>query len=223
MVDEEITSEVKALVLTERKAYHLRALNDFKDAYGVERKAGEEWLVTLKNADTHIPDVYEDVVKEVKAYVLNNRQFCYILDPVDPNTGYNRFGKKILKKGECTFFLQPYESLEFGIQDVYVLGEEEALLLRAKENFEESKTVTRVAGERWMIYGPCDYIPPIEVEVITRRKAIPLDENEGIYVRNLKTGEVSAITGQCYMLKPYEELWELELPDVVEELIARQN
>lgn len=25
------------------------------------------------------------------------------------------------------------------------------------------------------------------------------------------------------MLKPYEELWELELPDIVEELIFRQN
>lgn len=31
-----------------------------------------------------------------------------------------------------------------------------------------------------MIRGPSEYIPPVEVEVIDRRKAIPLDNNEGI-------------------------------------------
>ena len=62
-----------------------------------------------------------------------------------------------------------------------------------------------------MIYGPCDYIPPIEIEVLESRKSIPLDENEGIYVRDTSTGEVKAVTGESYMLKPYEELWEMEL------------
>ena len=41
-----------------------------------------------------------------------------------------------------------------------------------------------------MIRGPVEYIPPVEVEVVTKRTAIPLDENEGIYVRNVKTGKV---------------------------------
>jgi len=40
-----------------------------------------------------------------------------------------------------------------------------------------------------------------------RRRAIPLDENEGIYVRDIKTGRVRAVTGQTYMLKENEELW----------------
>ncbi len=40
------------------------------------------------------------------------------------------------------------------------------------------------------IQGPLEYIPPVEVEVVTRRQAIPLHENEGIYVRNIKTGQV---------------------------------
>jgi phenylacetaldehyde dehydrogenase len=34
-----------------------------------------------------------------------------------------------------------------------------------------------------MIYGPRDYIPPVEVEIVEKRVSIPLDENEGIYVR----------------------------------------
>ena len=41
-----------------------------------------------------------------------------------------------------------------------------------------------------MIKGPTEYIPPIEVEIVTKRYAIALDENEGIYVRNIKTGQV---------------------------------
>ena len=34
----------------------------------------------------------------------------------------------------------------------------------------------------------------MEVDVVTKRKAIPLDENEGIYVRDIKTGKVSLQT-----------------------------
>lgn len=41
-----------------------------------------------------------------------------------------------------------------------------------------------------MIRGPTEYVPPVEVEVVCERKAIPLDENEGIYVRDVKTGKV---------------------------------
>lgn len=39
-----------------------------------------------------------------------------------------------------------------------------------------------------MIYGPCIYTPPIEVEVLEHRRKIALDKNEGIYVRDTKTG-----------------------------------
>lgn len=35
-----------------------------------------------------------------------------------------------------------------------------------------------------MIYGSCEYIPPVEVKVIETRKKIQLAEKEGIYVRN---------------------------------------
>ena len=52
------------------------------------------------------------------------------------------------------------------------------------------QNVDRMPGDRWMIRGPIEYVPPVEVEVVTRRKAMPLDENEGIYVRDVKTGKV---------------------------------
>jgi major vault protein len=70
-----------------------------------------------------------------------------------------------------------------------------------------------------MIRGPAEYIPPVEVEVVTKRKAIPLDENEGVYVRDTKTGKVRAMVGATYMLTQDEELWAKELPPAVEKLL----
>lgn len=61
------------------------------------------------------------------------------------------------------------------------------------------------------------------MEIVEKRKAIPLDENEGIYVRDIKTGKVRAVTGESYMLKPNEELWKKELPKIVEELLAKER
>jgi len=146
---------------------------------------------------------------------------CY-LDPVDRKTKKQQLGTRVLIKGPDSFFLQPGERLEAGIQDVQVLDTEEALLLRAREGFTEKtgdqSTVVN-PGDRWMIYGPRDYVPPVEVEIVEKRRAIPLDANEGIYVRDMKTGRVTAITGRVYRLSPYEELWDKELPPVVEELL----
>lgn len=220
-VDEEIVETVKAIILTEKSALHVRALKTFTDVYGKERKAGEEWLITTANTDTHIPDVYEQVVGEVPKKTLTNRQYAVVLDPIGDN-GKPQLGKKELRKGPQTFFLNPGEQLESGIQDVHVLGEEEALLLRAKESFKEDDVV-HSPGDRWMIYGPRDYVPPVEVEIVERRSKIPLDENEGIYVRNIKTGQVRAEIGQSYMLLPNEELWQKELPSVVEDLLAQEQ
>merc|ERR1719181_2674615 len=69
-----------------------------------------------------------------------------------------------------------------------------------------------------MVYGPCEYVPPVEVKILESRRALPLDENEGVYVRDLTTGKVRAVVGSTYMLAPDEELWEKELPAEVEAL-----
>jgi major vault protein len=74
-----------------------------------------------------------------------------------------------------------------------------------------------------MIHGPCDYVPPVSVEVLEKRRVIPLDENEGVYVRDIKNGKVRAVSGESYMLKSNEELWEKELPAVVEDILAKES
>ncbi|KAH9525551.1 hypothetical protein Btru_001682 [Bulinus truncatus] len=215
---EEVVDIVNAYVLTEKKALHMRALRTFKDDFGVTRKNGEEWLITMKDTETHIPNVYEEVVGVVNITTLNNRQYCVILDPVD-GQGKPQLGQKKLVKGEKSFFLMPGEKLEKGIQNVYILGEDEGLILRANETFVDGD-VTRSPGDRWMIRGPKEYVPSVEVEVAMKRQAIPLDENEGIYVRDIKNGKVRAIQGETYMLNQDEELWAKELPPTVEALLS---
>lgn len=82
-VNEEIVATVKAIVLTEKKALHLRAKRTFTDIFGKSRRAGDEWLITINDAETHIPDVYEELVGEVQLTTLNNRQYCIVVDPID--------------------------------------------------------------------------------------------------------------------------------------------
>ena len=47
--------------------------------------------------------------------------------------GKPQLGHRKLIKGEKSFFLKPGEDLEDGIQDMYVLGDDEGLVLRALE------------------------------------------------------------------------------------------
>lgn len=181
-------------------------------------------MITSTITQLHIADVFEEVVGEVPSTTLSNRQYCVILDPYDEKNRINKWGSRHLKQGEATFFLQPGEKLEGGVvQEVKVLSEDEALLLQAIEDLKDTEGKQRKAGERWLILGPREYIPPVQVRIIEKRRKIPLDENEGIYIRNLTTGEVRCVTGKTYLLEAHEELWEKQLPEVVETLIAQQK
>ncbi|XP_069508129.1 major vault protein [Ambystoma mexicanum] len=222
-VFEEVVDVVDAFVLTDTKALHLRATKTFRDDKANLRRTGEEWLVTIEDAEAYIPSVYEEVMGIVEITTLNSQQYCVVLNPVGRD-GKPQLGQKKVVKGEKSFFLLPGESLECGIQDVYILSEEEGLLLRAlqllEDKDEDGNDIQRKPGDRWMIRGPLEYVPPVEVQVLLTREAIPLDENEGIYVRDIKTGKVRAVIGHTYMLSQDEELWEKELPINVELLLA---
>jgi major vault protein len=108
----------------------------------------------------------------------------------------------------------------------YILKEDEALLLKAEEYFQDQvgdKKLERLAGDKWMVYGPCRYIPPVEVHILENRKTIPLDKNEGIYVRDTKKGSIRSVHGQSYMLEAHEELWEMDVDKTVDELLGQRN
>lgn len=58
-------------------------------------------------------------------------------------------GKKKLVVGEKSFFLQPNEQLEAGIQSVHILSEDEGVVVKCIESFtDEIENVTRVPGKK---------------------------------------------------------------------------
>ena len=179
---EEVLRLENAHVLTEKTALHLKAVRTFVDEYGKQRRNGEEWLVTSRESETHIPNVYEHVVGTVNLITLTNRQYCVVTNPVNAD-GVPQLGQQKLIKGEKSFFLQPGESLRSGIQDVFVLGEEESLVLRASEEYEDVQpdgtVVRRKPGDRWTVQGPCEYFPAVQIEVLARRCVAFTGERRG--------------------------------------------
>lgn len=219
---EEVVEVVHSYILTDKVALHLRALRTFVDDKEETRRSGEEWLIKMQDTESHITGVYEEVVGVVDITTLTSRQYCIILDPVGLD-GKPQLGQRKLVKGEKSFFLMPGEKLEKGIQNMYILGEDEGLIMRALEEFKDDDGSTKRPGDRWMIRGPIEFVPNVSVEVIAKRKTVPLDENEGIYVRDIKTGKVRSVIGETYMLNQDEELWSKELTPAVESLLTENK
>jgi major vault protein len=167
-IGEDAQRVVEGTVLTSTKALHLRAKITFEDVYGKERKAGEEWLVTSKMAPVHILGVYEETVAHVTATVLSSSQYCIIENPVVE--GECKLGERKLLSGPLVRFAEPKEVVK-RIAEVRVLNEDEALYVRAIEDFQDNGT-KRKPGDRWLVTGPLRYWPPLEVEILEQKRAI---------------------------------------------------
>ncbi|CAG5098752.1 Oidioi.mRNA.OKI2018_I69.XSR.g15943.t1.cds [Oikopleura dioica] len=216
---EMVIETLDSRVLTDKKALHVRATGNFTDFTGKERKTGDTWLVTKDDIEAFIPDICEEVVQEVAVTTLSSRQYCVIEDPVDANLK-NQRGKKILRRGEASFFLHPEESIPRGIQNFIILGEDEGLVLTANEAFTDENNISRAPGDKWMFKGPGEFVPTVETDIKCLNKAIALAETEGVYIRDIKTGRVRTEIGTTYLLKENEEFWEKELPEHVTKLIG---
>ncbi|KAL7677519.1 hypothetical protein ACOME3_003756 [Neoechinorhynchus agilis] len=212
-IEEQIVSVEHAVVLYDWKAICLEAASNHTDEFGVKRRAGDQWLVTSKLTDAYIADTCQTIVQDIKATELNKSQYCVIADPVDEN-GKNQVGTFKLIRGPAVFFLQPGEKIVDSIKPVYQLTENDGLILKCIDTMEGHQV-----GDLWSLRGPCEYVPPVTVQVVKERKAIALDENEGVYVRNTTTGKVRSVIGGNYMLTHEEELWEKHLPAEVEQLL----
>jgi major vault protein len=172
-VDEVIIKVVNGIVLEDQKtALHLRARRNFTDIYGRARKTGEEWVVTRKDAEIHIPDVCEEEVAISEAIVLKPNNYLTVLDPVGED-GKPQMGQKKIIKGPGYYFMLPGERSS-GVQNSEVLFPESGLVVQASQDFEEVDGATRKqrkAGEKWWIYGPKEYFPPPQVLILQRRTA----------------------------------------------------
>ncbi|GFR87232.1 major vault protein-like [Elysia marginata] len=223
-VFEEVISVDKSYTITPHTALHLKATMTLTDVMGSHRHAGEEWLLTSDMTPEYLGQVGVKVVKVVKLTVVRKGQYAVILNPVDEN-GKAQLGQKSLRVGLCSFFVHPYESLDKQtVQNARILSEQESLVLRAINDFTETvegKKIKRKTGDQWLINGPCNYIPPVEVEIIKQRSTIPLNKNDGIYVQNMQTGKVRLVMGPCaYRLTAHEEPWVKQLSEETEELLS---
>jgi len=180
-VYEEVVAILEGIILTHKKAIHVKALRTYHDRNNVQRKAGTQWLVKRDDCEVFIPDVTEEVVNSnVPLMVLTSRQFCFIVDPVDTETGKQNFGTKKLLKGPLTFFLQPGERSDLS-QNVQLLGREEYIKLTANEGFEDGK-IKRKPGDKWIIYGPNEVWMTDEIRQVERGRAFLVIEPLGIYL-----------------------------------------
>jgi len=218
---EEDLGFVTASVLTSSNALILKASCNFTDCYNNHRKAGDSWLIKDTDSSMHIVDVNEQLVKRVNATVLTTDQFCYVTDPYDHDKKTNNFGTRVVRRGPTAFFLYPNEGIDLqnhktGIRNISVLSCRDGVLIKALQKIGDKNP-----GDRWMEYGPQAYLPPSEVEIIREVQQLPLDKNEGIYVRNTKTGQCKAVIGENYMLSPDEERYSLELPALTKKLLSK--
>ena len=70
---------------------------------------------------------------------------------------------------------------------------EDGLLMRAREALEDvteddnkvKRITRRRAGDRWLVCGPREYIPPLEAEVIQRQRAVIQLEGLNLYIFNI--------------------------------------
>ncbi|KAK0051986.1 major vault protein, partial [Biomphalaria pfeifferi] len=223
-VFEEVVSIEDVMTLTQDVGLHLKATQTLTDLTGKKRQAGEEWLLTSDVSTEYSTQVGVEVVQTIKKTVLKKGQYAVILNPIDKQ-GRPQYGQKELRVGLSSFFLHPGESLEDNkINSAYVLSEDDSIILQALENLDDvvdGKKLNRKTGDIWLIKGPLNYIPPVNVKIIKQRKTIPLSKNEGVYVQDKHNGKVRLVMGPCaLLLKATEDLWQKELSDEVEQLLS---
>jgi major vault protein len=54
-------------------------------------------------AESHIPDVYEEVICLVELTTLTSRQYCVVLNPTDPATNEQRLGGREVREVSLLF------------------------------------------------------------------------------------------------------------------------
>ncbi len=228
---EELDGDVQAeSVLGVYDALKLRAVLPFEDPEAEggsrQRQPGDEWLV--HGPRRYIPRKEVQIVSQEKARVLRESQYCVVLNPFDRATGRIQEGRRKVISGPDVFVLEPGEALEGEIRNKHVLSERQGLKLEAIDEFVDrvagGTTVTRKAGDTWVIRGPQTYVPNEKVKILQEIQAISLGQGEGLYVRDLRTGRVQLIEGPCqFMLEAWQELHEKRLSPDAEAILARQE
>ncbi|CAJ1993555.1 major vault protein [Leishmania donovani] len=227
----------KGIVLSTEEGLHVQPTKTYADPRtpfrekGITRKANEPFLVTGDLCPCFVLHPYDQLLKTVKRTHVSASQYAVILNPVGDDGKASVGARRIVT--DAFFFLKPGETLEKDHpRSAYLLCEQEAVLVTALGSFTDSSCtppVQRYDGDRWLVQGPCSFIPSDLMRVIPNektgaevRRPYLLSEGDGLYVRNGVTGVVRCIPGPCsYLLTAEEEVWEKPLPAQVERHLAQ--
>jgi len=147
--------------------------------------------------------IYKD--KQTKVIVEEGR-YVYIVNPFDKEKKEIQYGDREIRFGPTSFVLHHGEQGTHP-HTIPILSQEESIVLKAIKSFDDDGT-PRVAGELWIIMGPTEYKPHKYVDVIQTRKEMSLPEHSGIYVMNIKSGQIRLEKGpQAIALNAEERLW----------------
>ncbi|KAN0029119.1 hypothetical protein ACTFIV_010992 [Dictyostelium citrinum] len=188
---EKLVEIVEPYVLDDNNSIHVIANRKFVDTNGMERKKGDRWLLTKQDTTLFIPQPSVTVERIVPVTTLTHLDYVIISDPYDEETGAPLLGEKKIVRGPKNFFQKPGETLS-DIKSAFILEPEDAVYVKVLEEFEESvrsgntlKNVTRKSGTKYLVYGPCEYVPPLTVQVLKKTKAIISNEQFEIYIFDL--------------------------------------
>jgi len=123
-----------------------------------------------------LPD--EILIGKVNLTQVLKKEFIRIGNPVI--NGKNAYGSQKVVRGEISFFLQPGETLALKQTPIYVLTAQQAIEVLCLTSFEDNSTgesIKRHVGEEWLIQGPREYCPTVEVSVLRNRQAITFGDN----------------------------------------------
>lgn len=159
-------------------------------------------------------DSHQELVGTFDKIRVFDGQFALVLNPFDKKLSDIQEGEREIRKGPCTFSLHPGEELHRGVQDEFVLTDEDALLLRARKEcpnpLNEEERIP--AGTEVLLKGPCRFIPHKDIKIKARQESISLAEAQGVFVQDDDTGVVRLVKGpEDFFLEHNESFWDKDL------------
>ena len=148
-------------------------------------------------------EIYKDPANKI---VVAEGRFGYINNPFDAKKKVIKYGDREIRFGPILFALHHGENAS-ATEGIPVLSQEQSVVLKAVKDFDDNGT-PRIAGESWIVMGPCEYKPHKYVDIIQTRKELPLEEHSGVYIMNIKTGQIRLEIGpQAISLNAEEVFW----------------
>ncbi len=146
--------------------------------------------------------------------IVKEGQYAIILNPFNKEINDVKHGDREIRVGPIIFSLHPGEELEDNkICNEYVLIQDTGLLMKALRSFKDLDA-ERKAGDLWIVKGPTHYIPHKYAIVEKRVKSISLGRDEGIYIKNVRNGDIRLEIGpKVIMISPEEEPFEKDYTD----------